>query len=263
MRIGIFGRGVVGDAVYMGLTHIGHDLCHYDIKNPDTSVDSIIDTDVIFVCVPTDSLSDGSCDISLVQQAVDLLMSKQYQGVVAIKSTVIPQTTQNLIDKYSNSKICCVPEFLRQKSAYSDFFDFHDVLVIGSQDTSVSNIITRVHGQIPKSVSVISPTEAEIAKYFNNVHNAMQIVFANGMYEMCKHLNADYQTMLDAVSKRSNINKKYLHCSESYRGYGGHCLPKDTQAWAKLAEQLNLDVRIFNDIVEDNRRYLDENRSHR
>jgi UDPglucose 6-dehydrogenase len=263
MKIGIIGLGIVGDAVFTGLSNIGHRLCYYDIRHKHTSIDLILDTNIVYICVPTDSMPDSSCDTSIVEQVIDSLISKNYNGVIAIKSTVIPRTTERLISQYKNSKICFVPEFLRQKSAYSDFFDFHDVLVVGSCDQEVANTVISSHGQIPKNVCVVTPTEAEIVKYFNNVHNAMEIVFANSMHEMCKKLDADYQGVLNAVSKRSNINKKYLHCSEVYQGYGGKCLPKDTKAWAKLAEQLDVDVHIFKDIVEDNRRYLDENNSNR
>jgi UDPglucose 6-dehydrogenase len=84
----------------------------------------------------------------------------------------------------------------------------------------------------------------------------MEIVFANATYEICSKLGADYQEVLSAMIKRSNINASYLKCSESYRGYQGHCLPKDTMAWYLLAKDLNVDGLLFKSIVEDNRRYL-------
>ena len=255
MHIGIIGRGTVGDAVYHGLAQIGHQLVHHDIKDH-TQIDDVLRTELLFVCVPTDSDQQGRCDVSIVEQTIFELHTRNYQGIVAIKSTVIAGTTDRLISQHPNLKICCVPEFLRQKSAHSDFFDHHDVLVIGAHDGEIADTVNRAHKFIPKSISVVKPVEAEIIKYFNNVHNAMEIVFANAMYEMCNKLGADYQEVLSAMTKRSNINAAYLKCSDFYRGYQGHCLPKDAMAWYLLAKDLDVHTLLFQSIVEDNRKYL-------
>jgi UDP-glucose 6-dehydrogenase len=115
--------------------------------------------------------SDGNCDTSIVNDVVNQLNLQKYVGVVAIKSTVIPGTTDILLDKYPDLKICHVPEFLRQKSALGDFFDNHDVLIIGTHNLEIANKVVQAHRFIPKSVSIVKPVEAEITKYFNNVHN--------------------------------------------------------------------------------------------
>jgi len=257
MEIGIVGKGAVGDAVHQGLSSIGHNLCHYDIKDSETSIQNILETELVFLCVPTDSTESGNCDTSIVESIIAQLYTLDYSGVIAIKSTVIPGTTDRMSETYSSLKICCVPEFLRQKSAYSDFADEHDVLVIGTKDSSIASMVEKAHGILPHKVVVVSEIEAEVVKYFNNVHNAMEIVFANAMHEMCTKLNANYQNVLGAIRHRQNINPNYLRCSNTYRGYGGHCLPKDSLAWKNLAEKLNVDVKIFKDIVEDNRRYTE------
>lgn len=255
MNIGIIGRGAVGDAVYQGLASIGHNLCHYDIKDDSTNLHHIMDTDLVFICVPTDSTAVGDCNVDVVETVVEDLFKQSYKGIVAIKSTVIPGTTDRLKAQYYPLKICCVPEFLRAKSAHSDFVDNHDVLVIGTSDSEIAKIIVTAHGIIPDKTVAVSEVEAEVVKYFNNVHNAMEIVFANAMHEMCNKLNANYQNVLGAIRHRQNINSSYLRCSNTYKGYGGHCLPKDTLAWKNLANKLNVEVGIFDNIVEDNKRY--------
>ena len=254
MKIGIIGFGAVGQAVSNGLLGIGHQLSHYDVKDG-TTIDAVLDTDLLFVCVPTDSTAEGRCDTSIVEQVVGELVVANYYGIIAIKSTVAPGTTDRLLSQYPNASICCVPEFLRQRSADSDFADYHDVLVVGAHNKTTANVVIAAHGLIPRSVASVTPVEAEVIKYFNNVHNAMEIVFANAVHEMCKVLGADYQNVLAAMSKRNNINASYLRCSDYYKGFSGHCLPKDTLAWKILAEDLGVDVGIFKSIIEDNRRY--------
>jgi UDPglucose 6-dehydrogenase len=256
MKLGIIGRGVVGDAVYHGLAQVGNDMAHYDINDSATSINDVIECDIVFVCVPTLSTTDGNCDTSMVEQVIEQLDGLNYSGIITIKSTIIPGTTDLLSKKYFNLKICHAPEFLRQKSAHSDFFDNHDVLIIGTHQQQIADKIVQAHKFIPKSVAIVKPVEAEITKYFNNVHNAMEIVFANAMYQLCEKLGADYQEVLLAIEKRSNINISYLKCSKFYRGYQGNCLPKDMLAWKQMADKLQIDIKLFDAIIKDNERYL-------
>jgi len=103
---------------------------------------------------------------------------------------------------------------------------------------------------------LVSPTEAEISKYFCNVYNALRIVFANGMFEVCQKTEANYQNVLAAVIKRQGISFDYLLCNHNYRGFGGHCLPKDTEAFESFVKSLGLtNLNLFSTIINDNRSF--------
>jgi UDPglucose 6-dehydrogenase len=255
MKIGIIGLGVVGQAVYDGLNQIGHSLAYYDIAFSESKIENILNSEIVFICVPTPCNQDGGCDISNVVESVRKLEELNFKGLVAIKSTVIPGTTQKLIDAYPLLKICFVPEFLRERSALTDFIDNHDVLIVGTNDINCYNLIVKSHKSIPKASKQVSPTEAEISKYFSNVFNSLRVVFANGMFDICKALNADYQNVFDAITQRTTITQDYLRCSEHLRGFSGHCLPKDSSALAVLTKQLNLNIDLFDAIVNDNKKY--------
>jgi UDPglucose 6-dehydrogenase len=257
MKIGIIGKGVVGGAVYDGLSTVGHTMSFYDKKHTETKIVDVLDTEIIFVCVPTNSDDVGFCDTSIVEATVAELDSLNYLGIIAIKSTVIPGTTQKLIDQYSNRNICFVPEFLREKSAMNDFVEHHDVLIIGTENKDTYTTVSTLHLHIPKSIVQVTPTEAEVAKYFSNVYNSLRITFANGMFEVCEKLGVNYQNVFNACIMRNNITPDYLRCSAYLRGFSGHCLPKDSQAFALLIKQLELDhISIFDSIVNDNRHHL-------
>ena len=120
MNIGIIGYGVVGKAIGFSFTKIGYNVKVHDIKL-DTAMEDVLETDIVYVCVPTSSLSSGACDVSIVDETVGLLNKKQYEGVIAIKSTVVPGTTDKLRHKYGLQKTCFVPEFLRERCAIADF----------------------------------------------------------------------------------------------------------------------------------------------
>lgn len=251
MKIGLIGKGTVGTAIYRGLEELGHTMSFFDVKYPETKIQDVLSSDCVFICVPTDQQVNGDCDTTIVESVIAELAQQQYQGLVAIKSTVIPGTTDRLSSKYSTLKICNVPEFLRAKFAYEDFIE-QDVLVVGSQRPEDYELITEIHGPYPCEVSCVTAVEAEIIKYFNNVNHAVQIVFANIAFDICKKFGGDYENVYNTIVKRDCFNSAYLDCNENLRGFGGHCLPKDTSAWANLIKELNLNYTMIDAVLEDN-----------
>jgi UDPglucose 6-dehydrogenase len=257
MRVGIIGVGNVGSAVRHGLTRIGHDVEVFDTKLPETSIKNLLFTETTFICVPTPQAADGTCDVSIVEQVVRELAEEKYRGLVTIKSTVEPGTTDRLQKKHPHLRFAFCPEFLRERAMYVDFVENHDVLIIGTYDLRDAELLKEVHGSLPKSHAVISPLEAEFAKYFSNVFNALRIVFANQFYDVVKAAGADYQKIKDAIVRHRNIHDVYLDCNENFRGFGGACLPKDTSAFSQYAKKMlgKDDLSLFDGIVEINKRY--------
>jgi UDPglucose 6-dehydrogenase len=253
MNIGVIGVGVVGSAIKFGFERLGHDVFIHDVKY-DTSILDVINTEVCYICVPTPSDKDGSCNIKIVEDVIDDLVKNSYNGIIAIKSTVIPGTTEKLISKYEN--LAFVPEFLRERCAISDFIQNHEVCVIGTHSQKIFEIIKSSHGNFPKEFVMCTPTEAEFSKYFHNVHNAMQIILANSFYEVCSKMGVNYENVKDSLKNRSNINFTYLNCNKNFRGFGGVCLPKDTAAMDYLCKKLNLDVEFFKNILDENSKYV-------
>ena len=255
MKVGIIGRGTVGGAVYEGLEYLGHSMSFYDPAWAGSTMADVADTDVVFVSVPTDQLPNGDCDVSIVERVIEQLDQIHYRGLIAIKSTVIPGTTERLSRYFPALRICNVPEFLRAKTALADFIHNHDVLIIGSHREEDHDLIRRVHGPYPRQVVCVTPTEAEVVKYFNNVHHAMQVTFANITYEVCERLGANYMNVYNAITRRDCINKAYLMANKNTRAYGGHCLPKDTAAWNNLLAKLDIDVDLIQSVINDNERF--------
>jgi len=251
MKIGIIGLGVVGSACKFGFELAGHTVLTHDIKL-DTVIDDVLYSEIIYVCVPTPSNEDGSCNVSIVEEVIYELKKKQYKGIVAIKSTVIPGTTRHLIDQ-TGLKICFVPEFLRERCAITDFTENHDVCIVGTENNEVYDLVCRSHGNYPEKFVLLTPTEAELCKYFNNVYNAMLIIFSNSFYEACKLKGANYTNIKNAVIERKHINNNYLECNDNFRGFGGMCLPKDVAAMANLMKDTN--VNFFENLLQENKKY--------
>ena len=258
MKIGIVGVGMVGRSVHHGLSRIGHELSVFDINLPETSLSDVISTDLTFICVPTPSNPDGTCNASIVEKVVAELSDAGYQGLAVIKSTVEPGTTDKLHTRHQNLRLALCPEFLREKAAYTDFVEQHDVCIVGAYNEEDFELVKQAHDPLPDNYAHVTPLEAEFCKYFLNVFNALRIVYANQFYDVAKAAGADYQKIKNAITTHRVIPPVYLDCNENFRGFGGACLPKDTNAFAKYARRIlgePKNLSLFDHIVEINTRY--------
>ena len=252
MNIGIVGLGVVGSANSMGFKHLGHDVVEHDIKF-DSAIEDVYNTDIVFLCLPTPD-KDGECDTSIIEEVV-AEMSGNYKGIVCIRSTVPPGFTEHLIDRHQNLTISFAPEFLRERAAADDFINNHELLAVGTDDPYVFEKIVEAHGHLPKNTKQLSPTEAEILKYFNNTYAALRIVFANVFYELCEELECDYSSVKEAYALTGKTKNIYLDVNKRLRGYGGMCLPKDVKAIANTLSSLGFDFDLINSIDKDNQKF--------
>ncbi len=258
MKVGIIGVGKLGTAVRHGFTRVGHDISIFDTQMPETKFTDILGTEVVFISVPTPQNEDGSCNVSIVEKVVEDLSRARYAGLVTIKSTVVPGTTDRLAKTYPKLRLAFCPEFLRERAMFVDFVENHDVCVVGAYNKEDADILTRVHDVLPKKFAYIKPLEAELGKYFMNVFNALRITYANQFYDVCKAVGADYKKVKDAIVSHRSVQDVYLDSNENFRGFSGACLPKDTSAFAHFARELlgeESSLSIFEGIVEINQRY--------
>ena len=253
MRIGIAGLGVVGSACKKGFERCGYDVVVHDPKLS-TQFHELIDTEIVYICVPTPAKADGTCDTSIVNEIIAELINQNYDGIIAIKSTVPPGTTQQFIERYSD-KIVFVPEFLKERSAEYDFVFDHKLLLVGTENVNYYYIVIRSHGDLPKSQMRVNPSEAEMMKYYHNTFNATRIVFANVFGKMCETLNINYDAVKKAFLLNNTMPDEYLDVKPELQGYGGACLPKDVKAMQKFCEQNNLPYEFFKMLDCENQKF--------
>lgn len=253
MKIGCIGRGMVGNAIYQGLENLKNEMTFYDPVYKESKMFDILDSDCCFIAVPTLPNEKNECDLSILIKVLDELQEMKYVGVICIKSTITPGTTEKMIKKYNNTNICFCPEFLRERCAYEDFMVNNPICVIGTVCENVFNIIKKIHIPISKTFKMVSPIEAELTKYMQNVYNTYRVLFANGFYEICKHNNVTYDSVLNSLLYRGEMDEKYMNCNEKLRGPSGPCLVKDSLAFNQYVNSLNLEVKpkIFQTIVDD------------
>jgi len=251
MKIGIIGIGVVGSAIKVGFEKLNHIVKVHDTKL-NTSLRDVLDTEILYLCLPTNSKEDGSCNTDIIVEVLDNLSDLQYEGTVAVKSTIVPGTFSKLLTFFDKKRLCLVPEFLREKHAIEDFIWNHNVLVIGSEYTNAIDLVIKSHGHYPKEVKVITPHECEFVKYFSNSFKAYKTVFANSFGKLCDKHNVDYSKVLEVYKAEEVKETAYLKYFDE--GFGGMCLPKDVNAINKLTEGTN--ISTFDFILNENKKFF-------
>ena len=251
MKIGVIGRGFVGGAITNGFENQGHEVLVHDTKL-NTKIEDVLNARLLYICVPTPSSEDGSCNTDIVESVLEQLSELNYAGYVCVKSTIVPGTTERFRELFSNLKISFVPEFLREKTAVEDFLYNNNVLVICSDYDEAIELVKESHGILPTHTITMTPTEAELTKYFSNTYKAMRVTFANAFYNLCNAMGSDYDKVRDAFLFHGVGDGHYLRVNKEFGGFGGTCLPKDSKALAKLVDDLGLPMEVFKVIVSDN-----------
>ena len=122
-KVGILGNGFVGESQIFAFSPIA-DIRVYDIdplKSTHT-LEETLKSDFVFVCVPTPMKKDGSQDLSYIERVFENASSGP---VYIIKSTILPGTTQKLVEKFSKLDIIFSPEFLTERTAKLDNHRFY------------------------------------------------------------------------------------------------------------------------------------------
>ena len=146
MKIGIVGNGFVGSSVAFGFSP--QTGCEAEIKIYDKdesksthSLSETLESDFIFVSVPTPSNSDGSINLDIVYDCFSemSMLNKRKDNVILLRSTVVPGTTRKLKNKFRNLNIVFNPEFLTERSAKFDFIN-QSRFILGGKQSDVEKV---------------------------------------------------------------------------------------------------------------------------
>jgi len=242
--VGIIGQGFVGSA--LGCAFAQHYKVYtYDKMLTDLSTHKSVhglsrDCDLLFVCVPTPMREDGSCDISIVKEVVQEACSTGRRNIIAIKSTVPPNTTKTLQELCQDSQIVFNPEFLLERNAEEDFRNTSRVILGGPRPATTR--LKQFYSKIFPNAHIIKTdsTIAEMVKYLTNSFLAVKVSFANEMYAICKNLDIDYDKVAEYALHDDRLGNTHwaVPGPDGHYGFGGSCFPKDINALMHLAQTL-------------------------
>lgn len=219
--------------------------------------DAIKDAKIIFLALPTPPGEDGSADLSYVLGVADQLgkIIKDYK-VIVDKSTVPVGTAEKVTAAIAANAtvdfdVVCNPEFLREGFAIEDFMK-PDRVVIGTESAKARDIMGELYAPFVRQgnpIIFMDEKSAELTKYAANAFLATKITFMNEIANLCELVGADVDKVRIGVGSDQRIGKRFLFPGI---GYGGSCFPKDVQAIAKSAAEVNYDFQILKSVMNVN-----------
>lgn len=226
--------------------------------------EAVMNTDVSLICVGTPSNPDGSLKLDYIKdccaQIGEAMKKKEGFHVVCLRSTCVPGTgrkiaipaleaasgkTEGVDFGFSNN-----PEFLRESSAVSDYYN-PPKIVVGADNEKTGKIIMDIYEGIeaPRVLTDIAVSEG--VKYADNAWHAMKVGFANEMGNILKELGIDSHKVMNIFFKDTKLNISSAYLLPGF-AFGGSCLPKDVRAIRASGQSNGLKTPIFDALMEAN-----------
>ena len=285
MKIGVIGAGRLGICLALLMAEAGYEVLASDVRedyvhslrnkaikttepavqellersdNIDFTTDNervIKECEIIFTLVATPSLSDGSYDVSAVDDVVSDFQKYGWNNMDSLigKSLVVGCTTNPgdcdvFQDKLSEvgMDVYYNPEFIAQGSIVCDL-RFADMVLVGGEGHHRSEL-ERIYegiqnGYRSPTVHFMSAKAAELTKIAVNCFLTTKISYANmiGQVLSLSGMSDEIGIVLDAIGSDARIGKKYLGFGF---GFGGPCFPRANRAFAAYAQQIGVEHNI-------------------
>ena len=229
---GIMGNGFVGNAIYEGMKS------HYDIKvfdidksKANCSFDELNNEQIIFVCVPTPMTKEGYFDVAILNSAITRLSPGK---TVVIKSTILPDNAEGLVECFPEHHLVFNPEFLTERTAVKDFKN-PSRIVLGGDKESVEKIEQLYRVVFPSRLIPIIKTDYKTAcfiKYFCNCFFACKVSLMNEFKQIANANSVDWRAAMEGLLSSGWVNHMHTQVPgpDGDYGFGGKCFPKDINA---------------------------------
>ncbi len=224
---------------------------------------AVLESEMIFLCLPTPQDENGSAELKYVFGVVEEIgnilkaaVTKDFK-IIVNKSTVPVGTSAELtriIEKHGikNFEVVSNPEFLREGFAVDDFMK-PDRIVVGSRTQKVFEKMCTLYEPFVRQGNPIlemDPESSEVTKYAANSYLAMRITYMNELANFCESVGANVDLVRKGIGADTRIGKRFLFPGI---GYGGSCFPKDVNALIKTSEEHNSPIRLLKVVDEVNK----------
>lgn len=224
--------------------------------------EAIPPAEIVFITVGTPSNEEGQADLTALFKSVSEIGNFLGDSTaVVIKSSIPPGTTEavrsGLLKAVMRKKgiyklrVIYNPEFLREGTAVNDFLS-PDRIVIGTDDQAAGDLLFSLYRPLllaPTTEILTSPLNAELIKYASNSYLAVRLSFVNELAGLCEKLGGSISEVTAAMGLDHRIGREYLSAG---LGYGGACLPKDTQALAYTAKEACAQLTVLESAIAAN-----------
>ena len=225
--------------------------------------EGLADSDLSLVCVGTPSGAGGATDLSYVRRVVAEI-GAQIAGstrphTVVVRSTVPPGTVDDivvpLLEETSGRKVgddlqvAMCPEFLREGSSVTDFFEPPFLVIGGSAEAAA--VLKELFGFLNCPVETVPLRAAESVKYACNAFHAVKVSFANELSRLYRLLDVDARRVMEVFVQDTQLNVSPAYLRPGF-AFGGSCLPKDLRSLLYLARMNCVDLPLLESTLVTN-----------
>jgi UDPglucose 6-dehydrogenase/GDP-mannose 6-dehydrogenase len=238
--------------------------------------EAVLGSEVTLIAVGT-PFGDGAIDLTAIRTvAAEIGRALGHQTdyhVVAVKSTVVPGTTDEvvapLLESCSGKRagrdfgVGVNPEFLTEGQAVDDFMN-PDRIVVGGLDERTLDTLAGLYvgfGSVP--VIRTNLRTAEMIKYASNALLATAISFSNEIANLCQAVGdidvVDVMRGVHASNYLSPVVPGHGRVTAPISGFfwpgcgfGGSCLPKDVKALIARGSEVGSRLRVLDAVVKVN-----------
>ena len=223
--------------------------------------------EISLLCVGTPSTQQGSTDLAYLRRALeDIRAAVEVAAApasgfhaVVVRSTVPPGTGDGIVaptfadlpaDSPWRIGTAMCPEFLREGSGVSDFFD-PPFVVAGADDPRVHDVLARMFAFLGREPHRVDVRSAEALKYACNAFHATKVSFANEMGRVFRAYGVDAREVMRIFCEDRILNISPAYLQPGF-AFGGSCLPKDLRALLHMARVNDLDVPLLAGTLRSN-----------
>jgi UDPglucose 6-dehydrogenase len=224
---------------------------------------AVLDSEIIFFCLPTPQGEDGSADLRYVfavaKEIASILKGSDTGSLrILVNKSTVPVGTSSAVKAILNKEgvlnveVVSNPEFLREGFALEDFMR-PDRIVIGSDSEIALEKIKALYEPFVRQGNPIiemDPSSAELTKYASNGYLAMRITYMNELADLCEKVGANIDLVRIGMGTDNRIGKRFLFAGI---GYGGSCFPKDVNALIRASMEAGSEMRILSAVDALNR----------
>ena len=219
---------------------------------------------VQFIAVGTPPDEDGSADLQYVLKVAETIaLFMNDEKIIIDKSTVPVGTADKVSAKVAEVlasrsldipyDVVSNPEFLKEGAAVGDFMK-PDRIVVGVSSEAAKAPLKELYAPFNRNhdkVLFMDVRSAELTKYAANAMLATKISFMNEMAILAERLDADIEAVRLGIGSDPRIGYHFIYPGA---GYGGSCFPKDVQALAKIAADVDYDAELVKAVENVNNR---------
>ena len=259
---GIDVRQSVVDQINMGRSHVPEpglsELVSSNVRvgrlRATTDFGAIADNDFIIVTVGTPLGKDYEPIVDDIKAAARAVGEHLRTGhLVVLKSTVPPDTTENLVrpilEDVSGLRagvdfgLAFCPERLAEGQAIRELTSIP--VVVGAVDERSARACSTLwrHALGVESVVVDDPRTAEMVKLADNLWVDLNVALANELAKVCDRLGMDALQVIEAANTMPKGGRD-ANILRPSMGVGGYCLTKDPWFVNHLGESLGLELAI-------------------